>query len=514
MDTREHRLPVHRRLAFHLGLAIAAVTVVNFSVASLFVVTRERDTLTRELTRRLVAESHSLAAAMTGPLLRHDPELELHPLILRALEQTPDWIDLVVVNAAGEIEGHRDLQRVGERFKAPAELRPIDTTGPDSGTLRVGLDGNDIVVMQPITRLEQNVGLLVARASRAGIEETLAASQKRLVAVGILGALLGTCAALFLVGWHLRPLGELHRGVTRLGSGDLTARVNLRSRTELGAFGTLINSMASGLESAQQRLIHKERLDKELEIAGELQTILLPRSVDVGKGYAVRAHYAPALEVSGDYYDVIPLGDEQYAVVAADVSGKGVPGLVVMSMLRTTLHALTRPGEKLTTVLAAAEDVLRSSMRRGMFVTCVYGVLDARQHVFRYVSAGHCPPARFGPLGAEWLPAGGKPLGLFPPPFLRKSLVEREVHLAPGEGLVLYTDGLVEVLNDRGETNGFDPVLNLLRKMEGRDADKVLAGLVQHCTEYRGDTPVSDDITMLVLRRDPVGALRPAEVAA
>ena len=514
MEIHEHRLPVHRRLAFHLGLAIAVVTVVNFTVASLFVVTRERDTLTRELTRRLVAEAHSLAAAMTGPLLRHDPELELHPLILRALEQTPDWMDLVVVNAAGEIEGHRDLQRVGERFTPPAGLRPIASAGlPENGP-RVGLDGKDIVVLQPITRLDQNVGLLVARASRAGIETTLAASQRRLVGIGILGAVVGTLAALFLVGWHLRPLGELHRGVTKLGSGDLSARVNVRSRTELGGFGTLINSMATGLESAQQRLIHKERLDKELEIAGELQTILLPRTVGVGKGYVVRAHYAPALEVSGDYYDVIPLGDEHYAVVAADVSGKGVPGLVVMSMLRTILHALTRPGQDLTTVLAAAEDVLRSSMRRGMFVTCVYGVLDARNHVFRYVSAGHCPPARFGPLGAEWLPAGGKPLGLFPPPFLRKSLVEREVRLAPGEGLVLYTDGLVEVMNDRGETNGFDPVLDLLRKVEGQDADKVLASLVQHCDKYRGDAPTSDDITLLVLRRDPVGAPRPAEVAA
>lgn len=514
MNAREHRLPVHRRLAVHLGLAIAAVTVVNFSVSSLYVVTRERDTLTRELTRRLVAESHSLAAAMTGPLLRHDPELELHPLILRALDQTPDWMDLVVVNAAGEIEGHRDLQRVGEQFAPPPALRPIETTGPAESGLRVGLDGNDIVVLQPITRLDQNVGLLVARASRAGIEKTLAASQRRLIAIGVLGALVGTVAALFLVGWHLRPLGELHRGVAKLGSGDLTARVNLRSRTELGAFGTLINSMADGLESAQQRLIHKERLDKELEIAGELQTILLPRSVDVGTGYAVRAHYAPALEVSGDYYDVIPLGGEQYAVVAADVSGKGVPGLVVMSMLRTTLHALTRRGEALTEVLAAAEDVLRSSMRRGMFVTCVYGVLDARNHVFRYVSAGHCPPARFGPKGADWLPAGGKPLGLFPPPFLRKSLVEREVRLAPGEGLVLYTDGLVEVMNDHGDMNGHEVVLEVLRKGKTQDAGQVLANLVQHCTQYRGGTPVSDDITLLVLRRDPVPAVRPAEVTA
>jgi serine phosphatase RsbU (regulator of sigma subunit) len=509
MARSERKLPFHRRLGVQMGFTIAIVTIANFVVASLFVVTRERDTLTRELTRRLLAEAQSLSAALSGHLLRHDPELELHPLVLRALQQTPDWIDLVVLNSEDDIVGHRDLLRVGSRFEPPA-LQPIALPEADTHAARVGLDGNDIVILQPVRHLDRAVGKLVVRASRAGIEATLAASQRRLVAVGIVGAIVGTLAGVVFVGWHLRPLGDLHRGVVRLGSGDLAARVRVRSRTELGGFGDVINSMAAGLESAQKRLIHKERLDRELEIAADLQTILLPRRVEFGAGYAIRTHYESALEVSGDYYDVIPVGPEHLAVVAADVSGKGVPGLVVMSMLRTVLHALTQPGRDLADVLAHAETVLRTSMRPGMFVTCVYGVLDARRHVFRYVSAGHCPPARFGPGGAEWLPAGGKPLGLFPSALFRASLVQREVALGPGDGLVLYTDGLVEALDSAGRTVGFAPILSTLEQAATCDADAVLSRLLARLAAHRGGQAQSDDTTLLVLRREPAAVRQEA----
>jgi hypothetical protein len=107
----------------------------------------------------------------------------------------------------------------------------------------------------------------------------------------------------------------------------------------------------------------------------------------------------PALEVSGDYYDVFALDTGRLALAAADVSGKGIPGLVVMAMLRTTLRSLATQGRDPVEVLAAASRMLRHSMRQGMFVTCVYGVLDTRTHRFTYASAGHCPPATFGPRG-------------------------------------------------------------------------------------------------------------------
>jgi serine phosphatase RsbU (regulator of sigma subunit) len=368
----------------------------------------------------------------------------------------------------------------------------------------VGIDGGAIVIRHPVRHIDRRVGELVVRASRAGIEQALGASQRRLFAVGIAGAVLGTLAALLLVGWHLRPLGDLHRGVVSLGSGDLSTRVLVRGRTELGGFGEVINAMAAGLESAQKRLIHKERLDRELEIAADLQSILLPRSVAVGEGYSIHAHYEAALEVSGDYYDVIPMDADHCAVVVADVAGKGVPGLLVMSMLRTALHAITQPGRDLTAVLAHAEEVLRGSMRRGMFVTCVYGVLDLRRHVFRYVSAGHCPPLRFSPSKSAWLAAGGKPLGLFPSAVFRRSLVEREVALALGDGIVLFTDGLVEALDAGGATLGYDAVLAAVQALGGAGSDRVLERLVAVCDRHRNGRPHSDDLTLVVLARAPV----------
>jgi serine phosphatase RsbU (regulator of sigma subunit) len=339
--------------------------------------------------------------------------------------------------------------------------------------------------------------------------------------LGILVTGLAILAVLWFVRLGLQPLDELRRGVLQLGSGDLAARVRVRSRNELEMLGDLLNRMADGLQQAQSDLVHKERLDREIEIAHELQSMLLPGGTIGVPGYDLESRYVSALEVSGDYYDIIPLGGERLFLVNADVSGKGVPGLVVMSMLRTALHARAHPGMQLVDVLVAANGMLRSAVKRGMFVTCHAGILDLQSGIYRYVSAGHCAPVRFGGGASDVLPAGGKPLGFFPDSVLARSLVERSTCLSEGDGLLLYTDGLVESLNRDGLALGIDPVLKLLRsesrsgrgsakrpRAEGPTAAELVEDLVALVSAHRGELRPSDDLTMTIVRREssPVAA--------
>ena len=266
----------------------------------------------------------------------------------------------------------------------------------------------------------------------------------------------------------------------------------------------LVNSMAVGLERAQGERLKQERMEHELQIARQLQDMLLPRSVQAPEGYELHARYAPALEVSGDYYDLIPIDARRLAVVAADVSGKGVPGLVVMAMLRMILRGLAPTSRDPVTVLAAASQMLADSMRRGMFVTCFYGVLDAHENVLTYVSAGHCPPLAFGAGAPRWLEAGGKAIGMFPQPVFQKSLVRRDVRLRPGEGLVLYTDGLVECMDPGGRELGGQAVLERLARLPRPAPQAVVDDLFAAVARHQAGSPASDDLTVLVLRRMPL----------
>jgi len=511
----EGKLALHQRLGIQVGVAVAVLVAVAFTAASGFVVRRERDTLTREFTLRLLAETRSLAVATSGPLLRLDPELELHPLIQRALSETPDLVDLVVLDSQGRIQGHRELYRVGALYEPGRRGIPIELTGARAGEAARSERGF-IVVEQSIRHLGQPIGLLVARASSHSVEQAVRESRRHLAVVGTLVTVLTILSAFGFVRLGLRSLDELQRGVLDLGSGDLRARVHVRSRNELGLFGELLNRMADGLQRAQTDLVHKERLDREIEIAHELQSMLLPRGSVAVPGYDLESRYISALEVGGDYYDIVPLGGERLFLVTADVSGKGIPGLVVMSMLRTALHARAHPGMLLPDVLVAANAMLRSTVKRGMFVTCHVGILDLRSGIYRYVSAGHCPPIRFGDGRSEVLPAGGKPLGFFPDSVLSRSLVERSTCLEQGDGLILYTDGLVESMDAAGQPLGIELVLERLRSSHapsgprtGRaeapipDAARLVDELIALVNAHRGDQRPSDDLTMTVVRREP-----------
>jgi HAMP domain-containing protein len=332
---------VFQRLSLRLGSAVAVVTSLVFVFTVLNVARQERDLLTRELTQRLLSKSRSLSLAASGPLLRHDPELGLHPLILRALDDTPDLIDLVVLDSQRTIQGHRDVSQIGmPREETDArEILEIERLEDES----VWLQDEDLLIERPIRHLDQTIGWLIMKASRKEIEATVRRAQRDLILGGVVGTLLAIAAVSILVSVSLRPLSELRRGLQRIGSGDLAARVHVKSRNELGMLASMVNSMAEGLEKVQGNLIQKERMDHELQIAHDLQFMLLPQNVKPASGYFLETHYTPALEVSGDYYDVFALDKDHVGLAVADVSGKGVPGLVIMSMLRTMLRSLAAP---------------------------------------------------------------------------------------------------------------------------------------------------------------------------
>ena len=504
--SREARF--HQRLAVQIGFTVAMVTGLAFGFTVATVVQHERETLTRELTLRLLAKGRSLSLAAAGALLRRDPELGLHPLIRSALAETPDLVDLVVLDANGRIQGHRDLLRVGTVPPRPPERQAIAMRGLEAES--VWVEGDALVIESPIRHLEQTIGTLVLRASRHEIETTVWRAQASLIATGALATLVTILAVVSVVHLNLRPLGALRREVQRLGAGDLGARVQVTSRNELGLFAHLVNSMAENLQAAQSELVHKMRLDRELEIARDLQSMLLPSAVQPAPGYRVDAHYTPALEVSGDYYDVVALDAQRLALVVADVSGKGIPGLVIMAMLRTTLRDLASQGREPVDVLVAASRMLRHSMRRGMFVTCLYGILDTRAHCFTYASAGHCPPAAFGSRAARYLSARGKPMGLFDDARFQDSLQQHTFTFAPGEGLLLYTDGLPETMNVAGEQLGPKAVLEHLEAWNPAGPTSIVESLSRRVETHRGAESRSDDLTMLAVQRStvipPVGA--------
>jgi sigma-B regulation protein RsbU (phosphoserine phosphatase) len=466
-----------------------------FAATGWVLVREERVQLTRELTRRVLAETQSLSVAVSAPLLRHDPELGLHPLILRSLEEMPDLNDVVVLDDEGVVQGHRALQEIGRAF-------PSRATGHAVGDAWTSIEGPDLVIWRPIRQHDRVIGTLVVNASRAGIETAVQKSVRRLVLNAGGGMALAVLVVLVVVTRGLRPLDHLERGVSQIGAGDLSTRLPAVGSNELGLLASQINDMAESLESAQRELIQKEKLDHELQIARKLQSGLLPGSLQAPAGYELAAAYTAARTVGGDYYDVVPLADGNTVLIVADVAGKGVPGLVVMAMTRVILRGLSVPGRTPTEALILADHMLRGAISKGMFVTCLYAVLEPDRGIFHYASAGHCAPMKLGEC-AELLEAGGKPLGLFGSEVFRKSIRSHTAVLAENETILLYTDGLYEAMNGDGEQLGLERVERVALR-EHRKPGALLPSLEKVISDWSPGDSLQDDLTLLALRRQPV----------
>jgi len=261
-------------------------------------------------------------------------------------------------------------------------------------------------------------------------------------------------------------------------------------------------SQGSGLaELMQQRLDQemrqRERVEQELQVARSIQQASLPNAVPTLEGWEIVHHYQPAREVGGDFYDILELSNGHLGLLVGDATSKGVPAALVMASTRSMLRAVARasecsPGE----VLSRVNDSLVTDIPPNMFVTCFYCILDPENGSLRYSNAGHDLPYLHRNGEAEELRARGMPLGLMP----AMNYEEKEMVLQAGEAALLYSDGLVEAHDPKGEMFGF-PRLQAL--VAGHGEKRALGDfLMEELYSFVGESwEQEDDITLLTLRR-------------
>jgi serine phosphatase RsbU (regulator of sigma subunit)/predicted ester cyclase len=263
-------------------------------------------------------------------------------------------------------------------------------------------------------------------------------------------------------------------------------------------------AQGSGLAELTQRRLEqemrkRERIEQELRVARGIQQAALPQEVPTLEGWQIAPYYQPAREVGGDFYDFFELEEDRVGVVVGDATGKGVPAALVVtatcSMLRAVAQSLgySSPGE----VLARVNETLLARIPPNTFVTCFYAILEPESGRLLYANAGHNLPCCRDKHAATELKARGMPLGLMP----EMSYEEKESVLEAGEGVLFYTDGLVEAHNPQGEMFGTPRLLDLLSKRSegGRDLS---ATLMEDLERFTGEGwEQEDDITLLMLER-------------
>jgi sigma-B regulation protein RsbU (phosphoserine phosphatase) len=297
------------------------------------------------------------------------------------------------------------------------------------------------------------------------------------------------CVPLLLKG---RPVGLVYV--------DNRLQAGVFDSDDLDLLVAIAGSAAVAIENARLFQVEREigRMERELQMARQVQTSLIPSAAPDVPGWDMVAWWQPAREVSGDFYDFVGDG-EKLGIVLADVSDKGMPAALFMASSRTIIRASLPEAPTLAEGLARANRMVCADAHDGMFVTMVYAELTPATGQLCYVSAGHYPPLlyRARPDRLTSLKWTGIALGLDPEAGFRGYTL----HLRPGDLLLMYTDGVIDASNRQGEHFGPERLRQVMRAHRREPASEVLAALQGELARFTGGAPRFDDITLVMVRR-------------
>jgi sigma-B regulation protein RsbU (phosphoserine phosphatase) len=256
---------------------------------------------------------------------------------------------------------------------------------------------------------------------------------------------------------------------------------------------------------AMQLQIEKSKLDLDLELASNIQSLLLPSQFPSSDKVEFAAHYTAAQKIGGDLYDVFSIDESKIGVAIADVSGKGISASILMAICQTNLRHLSRQKNSPSEVLRAINAQMQSSMRRDMFITIIYAIIDLEQDIITFARAGHELPyfyhhATSGSASVEPIQSEGMALGMVPPEIFDITIKDRTVPFTKNDALILYTDGVTESVNASGEEYSGERLLDTLQTNGNGGAQAVLDHVMDSIYRFSGNEGQLDDLTLIAIK--------------
>ncbi len=269
----------------------------------------------------------------------------------------------------------------------------------------------------------------------------------------------------------------------------------------------IINGIAQQIALAiqndllQKEIVTREKLQREVQVARQIQETFLPTTIPQPLGWDINVRWDTAREVGGDFYDVIPVENHRIGLVVADVSDKGLPAALYMTVTRTLIRSQLQSSDSPSKIFKFVNDHLQKESPNSLFVTAVFCMLDTDTGSLIYTNAGHNLPLIYRSKNntVEILPKGGIALGVVSD----FGLKEFSINLDLNDFLVLYTDGVTETFSPEGESFGEERLMEALKKYCHLSSREIIDAIKNELSEFRKSSSIEDDLTIIVMRRVP-----------
>lgn len=283
------------------------------------------------------------------------------------------------------------------------------------------------------------------------------------------------------------------KGEQEFSSSELSMLESLSEQASFSIYSSRLNTLVR----------EKQRIDRDLVIAHDIQRLLLPDSFPNIATVDICAMNLPAQEVGGDYYDFIHVDPDHWGFVIADVSGKGVAGALIMTMCRSALRTKAPGNLSPAQVLREVNRIIFPDIKDDLFITITYGILNASTREFVFARAGHEPVlvCRADSGQIEAISGKGMAIGIDSGQVFDTLIQDVSLTLRAQDSLVLYTDGITEAIDEQEQEFGRDNLYEAIRTFsKSRNASEVINGLEQRVKRFVGNYPQNDDITLMVVK--------------
>lgn len=520
-----------RSIKTKLILALSLLVIFLFSVTALLLIDEKK----KELSRDIYLKARSFSELTTPKivdlyttLLAEKSFVIFNREMKDIFQKNEDIAKISVATFAGEIIYDSKEERDRAYEGAPRQIRDPDlkarvtrSTLPsyalESGRtvyLKKNTEGEYVSVnenekeIEPIADTDsiQNIVFpfqgkfsVIFDVSYENLRARVIRTTERIVFLLVFGVLLGLGFGWVFSKRITQPIEKLTEGALLLAKGDFQARVNVKTRDEVGTLAQTFNKMAQDLEISTKAMIEKERLSKELEVAAKIQKQILPDKLPQIPGLDIAATVIPAAEIGGDCYDFIQVDPETHLFYISDVTGHGIPSGIVVSIANAIIYSYSASAD-LRQILINANKVLKEKTAQNMFMTLL--MLRYRNGALDYVSAGHPEMVHYHAADKKVSVEKGGGIALGMVPDISKMLVESSVNFLPGDCVALYSDGIPEANSEKGEQYGIQRLKRALNDNgELTSAESIKNALVTDVKEFMGGAAQLDDITLVVVRR-------------
>lgn len=439
--------------------------------------------------KEAMPRSFLLARSETGDDIPQDKPDSLR---IEANDWVPKYVNLREYNIGGK----------SQVFSTASAFNPQNPCEVAPGEILLNnVKYKILTFVMPIFEGGKKVGTAYLGIRAEEIETEVGAINRLLWVTGALGILLSVITCILIGFIVTQPAKTLIRDMAIVSAGNLEHRTRAHSNDEIGLIAMEFNEMTKHLLIASKKEKEAARLENELEMACEIQMKLLPQRLPKIKGFDIFAVYHPAKEVGGDYYDFFPIDKQNVGIIVADVSGKGIPGSMVMATTRTILRFVAAGNLSSADTLAKTNAMVAADIKRGMFVTAFYLVLDVLEKTLLCSSAGHNPMVIHHADGElELINPNGIALGFDKGRIFSRTIKEQKLQLRSGDRVVLYTDGVVEAMNEKSEEYTDERFYEFVKNNSALDSETFVKRLLADLDRHKGKAEPHDDITVVTFR--------------